>query len=401
MSFSLAKKRIGLVILLLAFFSSGVLSGVWFYKLRHPEPAQGILNPTNGQPASVDFSLFWDTWRVLQEKYPETLNYQQMVYGAISGMVSSLGDPYTIFMPPQETERFKEDYIDSQFEGVGMEIGLRKNQLQVISPLEQSPAKKAGLMAGDKILKVNGKDTVEMTLDETVNMIRGKKGTEVTLTILRNGWDEPKEFKLTRDIIQVPAMKWEIKGDIAYIQLYQFSEKLLSDFDFTAGEIAASPAKKIILDLRNNPGGFLEVAQAIAGYFLDRGEVVTIEQFSKGNQQVYKSKGPTSLKSYPIVILINQGSASASEILAGALRDDRKIKLIGEKSFGKGSVQELQQLPGGASVKVTVANWLTPSGQLITERGLDPDVKVGMTEKDVEAGKDSQLDAAIELLKNM
>lgn len=387
---------------LLAVFILGAASGIYWYKSQQPLPVEGVTNQQVGQQEGVDFSLFWTVWQILQQKYPQELKPQEMVYGAISGMVKSLGDPYTIFLPPQETQRFKEDYINGQFEGVGMEIGIRKEQLQVIAPLENTPAQRAGLRAGDKILKIGDKETLDMTLEEAVNLIRGPKGTEARLTIIRTGWSEPKEFTLVRDIIQIPTLKWELKnGDIAYIKLYQFSQKTAADFAQAAREIQQSSATKIVLDLRNNPGGFLEVAQNIAGWFLEKGELVTIEKFAGGKETLYRARGPASLQKYPLVILINQGSASASEILAGALRDNRGIQLIGEKSFGKGSVQELQDLKGGSSLKVTVANWLTPKGNLISDVGLEPDIKIELTEEDFEQERDPQLEKAIEIVRGM
>jgi len=355
-------------------------------------------------PEDIDFSLFWEAYHKLQEKFvsPEKFDIQKIVYGAISGMVKSLDDPYTVFFPPEETERFIED-VKGAFEGVGMEIGIRKGNLQVISPLEGTPAQKAGLRAGDKIIKINDTFTTDLTVEQAVNLIRGPKGTEVTLTISREEWEETKEIKLTRDVISVPSLKWELKeNDIAYIELYQFSEKASYDFQMAAIEILNTPAKKIILDLRNNPGGYLEVAQDIAGWFLERDKLVVIEDFGEGKEKIdYKAKGNARFSQYPMVILINQGSASGSEILAGALRDNRGILMIGEKSFGKGSVQELENLRGGSSLKITVAKWLTPNGKLITDVGLEPDIKVEMTDKDYEEGRDPQLDRAIEAIKEM
>jgi len=398
----LFSKKFAFATVLLGTFVLGAASGIYWLKLQQPVPIEGVINQQVGQPEGVDFSLFWDVWRVLQQKYPKELNSQEMVYGAITGMVKSLGDPYTIFLKPQETQRFKEDYVEGKFEGVGLEIGIRKGQLQVITPLENTPAQKAGLRAGDKIVKIDDKDTTDITIEEAVNLIRGPKGTQVRLTILRSGWDEPKEFTITRDVIQIPTLKWELKeGDIAYIKIYQFSRKTSVDFALVAQEIAKSPAKRIILDLRNNPGGFLEVSQDIAGWFLERGQLVTIEKFSGGKETRYLTRGSGSLKDYPIVVLINQGSASASEILAGALRDNRGVLLVGEKSFGKGSVQEVEGLRDGSSIKVTVANWLTPKGNLITDVGLEPDTKVEMTEQDFEAGQDPQLNKAIEIVKTL
>lgn len=354
-------------------------------------------------PEEIDFSLFWEAYHKLQEKFVDKgkFNIQKMIYGAISGMVKSLEDPYTVFMPPEETKRFEED-ISGSFEGIGIEIGIRKGQLQVIAPLEGTPAHKAGLRAGDKILKINDIFTTDLTIDEAVNLIRGPRGTEITLTIFREDWEKAKEIKIIRDVILVPSLKWElIENDIAYIKLYQFSEKAAFDFKITSTEILNSSAKKIILDLRNNPGGFLEIAQNIAGYFLEKGQIVAIEDFGQGKQEEYKAKGNALLFHFPLIILINEGSASASEILAGALRDNRGILLIGEKSFGKGSVQVLERLRDESSLKITIARWLTPKGELITDKGLTPDVEVKITEEDYNQGKDPQLDKAIEILKNL
>ncbi len=362
-------------------------------------------------PEEIDFSLFWEAYHKLQEKFvdKDKFDTQKMIYGAISGMVKSLGDPYTIFLSPEDTKRFKED-VKGVFEGVGMEIGIRKGQLQVIAPLEGTPAQKAGLLPGDKIIKVDDTLTADLTIDEAVNLIRGPKGTEVVLTIYRDSWKEAKEIKIVRGVIEIPSLKWEIlnskgepdpNGDIAYIKLYQFSEKASFDFRKAALKILDSPAKKIILDLRNNPGGYLEVAQDIAGWFLEKGKVVVIEEFGNGDRNEYKAQGNGWFSNYKIVVLINKGSASGSEILAGALRDNRGILLIGEKSFGKGSVQQLEELTGGASLKITIAKWLTPKGELITEKGLDPDIKVEMTSEDYEHDKDPQLDKAIEIIKDL
>ena len=356
------------------------------------------------QPEEIDFSLFWEAYHKLQEKFVDKgkFDIQKIIYGAISGMVKSLEDPYTVFLKPEETKRFIED-VKGTFEGVGMEIDIRKGQLQVISPLEGTPAQRAGLRAGDKIIKIDDKPTMDMTIEEAVNLIRGTKGSEVTLTIFREEWEKTKEIKIVRAVIEVPSLKWEIKNEnIAYLKLYQFSEKASFDFRIAAIEILASPCQKIILDLRNNPGGYLEVAQEISGWFLKRGEIVVIEDFgARKERNIYKAQGNASLVGFPVVILINQGSASGSEILAGALRDNRDILLIGEKSFGKGSVQELERLSEGSSLKITVAKWLTPKGELITDKGLEPDIKVEMTEEDYEEGKDPQLDKAIEIIKNL
>ena len=355
-------------------------------------------------PEDLDFSLFWETWQTIQEKYvgQAEINVQELIYGAISGMVDSLNDPYTVFLKPDDTKRFVED-VKGSFEGVGMEIDIRDGQLQVVAPLEGTPAQKAGLRAGDKIMGVDGESTLDITVDEAVSLIRGPKGTEVVLTIFREEWGETKDIKIIRGVIDIPSLKLEIRDvNIAYLKLYQFSEVASFDFREAAAKILNSDADRIILDLRNNPGGYLDVAQDIAGWFLEKGQVVVIEDFGKEKEQdLYLAQGNSKLLSYPVVILINKGSASGSEILAGALRDNRGIKLIGETSFGKGSVQELAELREGSSLKVTIAKWLTPKGDFITDKGLEPDIMVEMTEEDYSEGKDPQLDKTVEIIKEL
>lgn len=355
-------------------------------------------------PQDVDFSLFWEAWHKLEEKYvdKDELNAQEMVYGAIKGMVESLGDAYTVFMPPEDTKIFVED-VKGSFEGVGMEIGIRDGQLKVVAPLEGTPAQRAGLRAGDSIMTIDGTSTAAMPIDKAVKLIRGTRGTAVVLGVYREEWQEIKDIEITRGVISIPSLKLEMKDDdIAYLHLYQFSEKASSDFYQAAIQILESGTRRIILDLRNNPGGYLEVAQDIAGWFLEKGQVVTIEDFGGDKEQgLYLAKGNAKLYPYPIVVLINEGSASGSEILAGALRDNREVKLIGTTSFGKGSVQELEKLEGGSSLKITIAKWLTPKGELITNKGLEPDIEVEMTAEDYEKGLDPQLDKAIEVVKDL
>ena len=277
------------------------------------------------------------------------------------------------------------------------------NGRAIAQRIKGTPGEKAGLLAGDIIAKINGQDTSNMTGDEAVGLIRGAKGTVVTLTIFRDGWTNTKDIKIIRDTIKVPSMEWSLKnGNVAYIQIYQFDESLSADFEKSALEILRSPAKKIVLDLRNNPGGYLEVAQNVAGWFLKNGQIVTVEDFGRDKlQQIYKADGNANLSSYPTVVLINQGSASASEILSGALRDDRNVKLIGTKSFGKGCVQQVIALNGGSFLKITIANWLTPKGNSISDVGLTPDVKIDITDKDIQDKKDPQLNKALEIVGNL
>ncbi|MDO8265011.1 MAG: S41 family peptidase [Candidatus Parcubacteria bacterium] len=382
--------------------------GAGFYMGREEAkivPIEGVFNFEKGMPTNVDFSLFWTTWNILQEKYVnrDSMDVQKMVFGAISGMVKAIGDPYTVFMPPEETKIFKED-VSGEFQGVGMEIGVRDGEITVISPIEGTPAFLAGLKAGDIILQINGTSTKDMIIEEAVKLIRGPKGTEVILTVFRKGWTETKEFKINRDIIKVPTIKWELmeNDEIAYVKIYHFSENADSEFTTVANKILNTPAKKLIIDLRGNPGGYLEVAQDIAGWFLRKEEIVTIEDFGPGlEKKEYKSAGNERFLNYPVIILINEGSASASEILAGALRDNKGTLLIGKDSFGKGSVQILEDLKNGSTLKISVAKWLTPEGYSISEKGLEPDIKVDLTEEDITDNKDPQLDKAIEKIKEL
>ncbi len=357
------------------------------------------------KPETVDFSLFWDAYNKLQENFidPKKIDDQKIIYGAISGMAKSLGDPYTDFFDPKQANAFKQD-LSGAFDGIGVEIGIKKEQLIVIAPLKGTPGDKAGLKAGDQILQINKKSTFDISVDEAVNTIRGKKGTKVTLTIFREGWTDTKDIEIIRDTIKINSVEWELKeGNVAYIRISHFDQSLSFDFKKAAREILQGPAKKIVLDLRNNPGGYLEVGQEITGWFIKNGEIVTIEDFGAGKEKKqYLAEGNAALIDYPIVALINKGSASAAEILAGALRDNRGVQLIGEKSFGKGSVQEVITLQDGASfLKVTIAKWLTPKGTSISEVGLTPDVKVEAAGSDAKPGEDPQLQKALEIIKGL
>ncbi len=353
----------------------------------------------------VDFNLFWDVWSRLETKYVDNskLDRQKLVYGAIQGLVKAVGDPHTEFMPPVEAQQFQQD-IKGSFDGIGAEIGIRKGILTVITPLKGSPAEKAGIKAGDKILKIDEKDTNDLGLDEAVQHIRGPHATNVKLLIFRDGFDAPKEFTIQRDVIKVQVVETEKKPDgIFIIRLRQFTESAGIEFRKAVREFYASGSKKLIVDLRNNPGGYLTVSVDIASWFVPAGDVIARERFSNGTEDIYRSSGYGLLEHVPTVILINEGSASASEILSGALRDLRHIQLIGTKSYGKGSVQEVEDLPKQASLKVTIAKWLTPNGTEIDGKGLDPDIKVEfpspITEKD--ADRDFAMEQAIDVIKKM
>lgn len=360
-----------------------------------------IFNKGQGTTAeNFDLNLFWEALDRIEEKYinRNNLNYQKLVEGAVSGMVNSLDDPYTVFLNESDLQDFREG-IDGIFEGIGAEIGVKNRIITIISPLEDSPAQKSGLKAGDKVLKINDAVTTEMTVEEAVKQIRGPKDTVVTLLISREGWSEAKAIEIRRGVINVPSVKWAMKeDDIAHVQLFRFGPETGSDFRRIATEITNSKAKKIILDLRNNPGGFLETSVEIASVFLPEGKLVVTEDYGNDKKDEYKTSGKPLLENYPLVILMNQGSASAAEILAGALKDQKNIQLIGETTFGKGSVQELESLRSGGAVKITVARWLTPSGKTINDAGIKPDVEVKTTD---EPEKDPQLDKAIEVTKGL
>ena len=400
-------KKIKVILIIFAFLGvafSAYKFGVFVGEeniLKTPPPQ--IINQDLTKPEKVNFSIFWEAWRKLEREFLEKdkIDYQKMVYGAIKGMVESLGDPYTTFFTPQQTEEFTQE-LSGKYEGVGMEIGIKDGELQVITPFEGTPAAQAGLRPGDKILKIEETLTHELPIEEAARLLRGPKGTEVRILIQRESWPEPKEIKLKRDVIKIPTLKWEIKeDDIALIKIYQFNQIVDSEFEKASLKILKSNVKKIILDLRNNPGGYLDKAVEIAGWFLPKGKVVVWQDMGEGKERkAYKSEGPATFSDCPVVVLINQGTASGAEILAGALRDQRGIKLVGEASFGKGSVQEPVDLSDGSSLKITIAKWLTPKGESIDKKGLTPDIEVEMSDEDWEKGRDPQLEKAIEILKS-
>lgn len=379
--------------------------GVW-YGYSHRPAIDKVANVDNKeQPAeyqNVDFNLFWDVWSRVESKYVDKtkIDRKNMVYGAIQGLVSSLKDPYTEFMPPQEATQFQQD-IQGSFEGIGAEIGMKKGILTVIAPLKGSPSETAGLKAGDKIIKIDDKSTADLSLNEAVQLIRGKKGTEVHLTIFRDGFDKTKEIKITRDTIKVQIVTTEKKPDgVFVIKVSTFTENAAYEFRKAVEEFFQSGSKKLVLDLRNDPGGYLVVSVDIASWFMPAGDVVVQEKNYDGTEEIYRSSGYKLLESVPTVVLVNEGSASASEILSGALRDNKNIKLIGAKTFGKGSVQEVENLSGGSSLKITIAKWLTPKGDEINGKGLEPDIKVDVP-SDQDPAKDPVMNKALEVLKGL
>ncbi len=359
-------------------------------------------------PEGTDLGPLFRAWRLLDKNFvtpsatTSTTSRKEQVYGAINGLTESFGDPYTVFLPPEESKRFEED-ISGNFEGVGMEIGIRDDFLVVIAPMPDSPAMRAGLRPADKILRIDGRSTDGMSVEAAVKLIRGPHGTSVRLIIEREG-EDPREVSITREVIRIPTLSSTLRSDgIFVISLYNFSAISAEQFRGALREFVQSGSTKLILDLRGNPGGYLEVAVDMASYFLPLGKTVVIEDYAgKMEQDEYRSKGYDVFKNrnVKIAILVNQGSASASEILAGALQYHGVGKLIGERTFGKGSVQQLIDLGEGATLKVTIARWLTPGSVSISEGGLTPDIEAKRTEKDLTEGKDPQVDAAVLYLLN-
>lgn len=404
----LGKKALELVLAVVAGLAL-VGGGFWFgwsAGRKVPENvvvtgATDLTAPSSTGVTAADFSTFWQAWQLINDNYlrnPSTTN-QDKLYGAVNGLVDSLGDPYSEFFTPQSNQQFQED-ITGDFGGIGAQLGTDENShVVVIAPLKGTPAEKAGLKPQDWIVAVNGTSTEGMTVDAVVALIRGPEGTTVTLSIMRGDWTKPQDFTITRANIQVPNLEFEMKGNIAHITLNEFTQDADLLFYQTLVKALSQNAQGMVLDLRDDPGGYLEVAVDLSGYFLKSGTPVVKEVGRAVPEQDYTAQGDGALANFPMVILINGGSASAAEILAGALHDDRGIPLVGEKSFGKGTVQELEPLPDGSAIKLTVAHWVLPSGKILDHDGLVPDYNVTSTDADAAAGRDPQLDKAIQVLQ--
>jgi carboxyl-terminal processing protease len=393
-----------IVVLVLTFMSGAYIGANGEAKTQNIPT--NILNPYTGKPSDVDFSAFWRAWNTLNEKFvasgtstPESTD-QDRVYGAIKGMTEALGDPYTVFFPPAESKLFESE-ISGNFEGVGMEVGMKENTLTVITALKGTPAERAGIKSGDKILQIDDKITTDLSVDQAVKLIRGEKGTKVRFTILRAEQERPFEITVTRDVINIPTLETERRDNgVFIIRLYSFTNQSPNLFRDALRQFIQTRSTKLILDLRDNPGGYLDASVEIASYFLPQGKIVVRENFGEGREEkMERSRGydifSNNLK---FVILINQGSASASEILAGALSEYGKAKLVGTQTFGKGSVQELVKLTPDTALKITIAQWLTPLGKSISDGGLKPDFEVEFTEEDFKNGRDPQLEKAIEVV---
>lgn len=391
-----------IIVLVIGAFGFGYASGKQGLVL---EPSTFKLVGQNENPTSVDYGLLWKALKVVESKYvdKDNIDQQKVLYGAIQGAVSAAGDEYTEFFDPEELAEFKKD-MSGTFSGIGAEVGKRASGIVIIAPLEGAPADRAGLMPNDIIAEVDGQSTVNMSVDQVVNLIRGPAGTDVTLTLIRATRTSPLKVTIKRENIFVKSVKvsyQESNGkNVTTIKISRFGDDTKSLFNLALNEIKDRKVDGVILDLRNNPGGYLDTAVEVASDWLDKGKLVVTEEHSVKNGTQFLSEGYNRLGNIPTMILINGGSASASEIVAGALRDNGKAKLIGEKSFGKGSVQELVELNGNMAVKVTIAKWITPSGQHLNKEGLNPDIEVKMTEEDILNDRDPQMDRALqEILK--
>lgn len=391
---------LGALILLAGAFAGGLYVGT---QTEGPGGTPVFAEEDAVQPDGVDLTQLWETWRVLDEKFvPATsttpVTAEERVWGAAKGVADSYGDPHTNFLPPKETKVFEEN-VSGNFEGVGMQIGIRDNVITVISPLTNTPAERAGIEAGDKIVEIDGESTEGLSLQEAVQRIRGPRGSIVELTVVRDGASEPLTIPVTRDVIDIPTINTTMRDDgVFVIKLHNFSAVSPQKFRGALREFVQADTQDLVLDLRGNPGGFLQASVDIASWFLPAGTEVVTEDFG-GNREprVHRSRGYDPFNNeIDIAVLVNEGSASASEILAGALSVHGKAQLIGEETFGKGSVQELVDISGGASVKVTIARWRLPDGTFISDNGITPDVVVEQGRED--AG-DPQLEKAVELLK--
>jgi len=397
------KLVIAIVILfILASFLLGVFIG--FRNSPAIEKITTISNKETPVGINADFAPFWKAWNTINEKYPnaDKVTDQNRVYGAISGLVSSLNDPYSVFFNPEESKSFQED-VEGSFSGIGMEVGMKDKIITVISPIKDTPAYRAGIKSGDKILKIDKTVTSNLTIEKAIKLIRGEKGTTVALTIFRDGDKQPREISIVRDTINIPTLDSELtKDNIFVIKLYSFTANSADLFRDAIKKLYESKSDKLVLDLRGNPGGYLDSAVSMASWFLPSGKPVVIEDYGNNSKQtIHRSAGyDIFTDKLKFVILIDSGSASASEILAGAMQDYGKAKLVGAQSFGKGSVQEVVDLTENTTLKITIAKWLTPSGKSISEKGLTPDYLVELTPSDANAKKDPQMDKAIELLKN-
>ncbi|MFQ6015951.1 MAG: S41 family peptidase [Anaerolineae bacterium] len=377
-----------------------VVSGAFLVGFGYSWVMTGGVTPViAGAEPPKEFRIFWEAWHIIErEFFGEVPGPQEMTYGAIRGMIRSLDDPHTVFIEPGRTTLDQADF-KGQFEGIGATVTMENEYLVIVSPLQGSPAMRAGLMPGDIVLKVDDTEIAGMSVEEAVLLIRGPKGTTVKLTILRQGVAEPLVFEIVRDVIALPTARWQVVAeDIGYIRLSLFSEKTKDELVSAIKELKGEGVEALILDMRNNPGGLLEASIDVASQFLSEG-VVAYRRDKDGNEQPFPVRGGGQATELPLVVLVNGGTASASEIVAGAIQDYERGTLIGETTFGKGAVANVHELSDGSSIHVTVAQWLTPNKKLLSGQGLVPDISIPISDEDIQAGRDPQLQRAIEYLK--
>lgn len=351
----------------------------------------------------VDLDLFWTVWRELEEKYfdIEAVDDQKMVYGAIAGMVEALDDPHTVFMTPDESKQFNAS-LDGKLEGIGAELTIEHKNLVIVAPLRQSPAEKAGLLAGDIIYKIDDKLASEMTLMDAIMSIRGPKGTPVTLMIIREDLSVPFEVTIMRDSITIESVTTEkLEDDIVYLSVNQFNDTTDQAFGRAISELILDEPKGLIVDLRYNGGGYLDIAVELLSYLLPAYSKAVVLKERGEKDEIMNTNGNPKLLNVPLVVIVNESSASASEILAGAIQDHKRGVVLGTTTFGKGTVQEVEPFSDGSSIRLTIAKWFTPNGRDIDKVGLTPDIIVEIDEKDIEAKKDPQKDAAVKYLKSL
>ncbi|HLD26046.1 MAG TPA: S41 family peptidase [Candidatus Andersenbacteria bacterium] len=391
-----ARRPVRILLSAVLLFSLGIFIGRYLLPAGGGTPAALKFVTVQEGERQLIFPTFWEAWDELHANFINGLEDEKLFYGAVSGMVRAAGDPYTVFSPPVETKQFEET-IAGSFSGVGIEIGMRQGLVTVIAPLDGSPAEHAGILEGDVIVAIN-KEALnqETTIDEVVQKIRGEKGQEVTLTVVRQGEAEPLDIAIVRDTIAVESVRLNLTDGIAHLEITNFNSDTSQQFTTAAREAVRQNARGVILDLRSNPGGFLDSAVEVASRFIPKGTIVVSEK-GKVNRD-YEAEGSDILQALPTVVLVNGGSASASEIVAGALQDQRQAPVVGTKTFGKGSVQEFMKLSDGSSLRVTVAKWFTPSGRSINEEGIEPTVVI---EQDRETEEDEQLLKAREELDNL
>jgi carboxyl-terminal processing protease len=386
-----------------AFVVGAFFFGAFIGTHRAEERIPEITTPAEAG-VDVDFSPFWEAWRILSERHIDAgkIDSQEvLLWSAIEGLASAYSDPYTVFFPPEEAREFEKE-MRGTMDGIGVKIGMRDNRVVVIAPLKNTPAERAGMLPGDQILAVDQESALNLTIGEVVERIRGPRGTNVTLTIFRENENGPREMTVTRETIRVPVLSTEHRDDgIFVISLYNFSANTDVEFRAAMNKFRNSNSNKLLLDLRGNPGGYLEASIEVASYFLPAGKIIVREVGTSGKElRVFRSKGHDVISGTDtkVVVLIDRGSASASEILAGALRENNVATLVGETTFGKGSVQEVFRVTDETVLKVTIAEWLTPDGVSISEGGLSPDVVVPRGENRDDPEHDNQLERAVEIL---